>query len=76
MFCPVPTYEYICDNEHLFIEVRSIHDDQIQTTCPEDKCNLPLKRKFTATPTILKGSGFASTDIQSNLLKRGQQVDY
>lgn len=72
----MPTYEYVCENEHPFVEVRSIHDDQIQTECPEDGCGLPLKRKFNATPTILKGAGFASTDIQSNLLKRGQKVDY
>ena len=72
----MPTYEYVCDAGHTYEEVRSIHEDQQQTSCPQDGCDLPLKRKFNATSTILKGSGFASTDVRSNLLKPGQKVDY
>jgi putative FmdB family regulatory protein len=73
----MPTYEYECiDNQHPYTEVRSITEDQQRTVCVKPDCGSTLRRVFSPTATIFKGAGFASTDIQSNLLKKGQVVDY
>jgi putative FmdB family regulatory protein len=57
----MPIYEYQCkENNHSYTEVRSINEDQKQTTCP--KCQSNLSRIFEPTPTIFNGSGFYKTD--------------
>lgn len=70
------SYDYVCEKEHVYTEVRSIHEDQIQTICPEENCGLPLKRVYTATASAFKGKGFYSNDKNHYLLKKGQHVDY
>lgn len=57
----MPIYEYECkNNKHSYTEVRSINEDQKQTTCPQ--CQSDLSRVFEPTPTIFNGSGFYKTD--------------
>lgn len=72
----MPTYEYICDSGHPFTEVRSIHEEQQQTTCPTEGCGAPLKRVYGDTAAIFRGAGYYSNDSKYHLLKKGQQVDY
>jgi len=54
----MPSYEYICENGHTYIEVRSIHADQEVHECPE--CGANLKRVFESTPVTFQGDGFYS----------------
>lgn len=53
------TYDYICPNEHVYVEQRPMTADQIVTECPE--CGELLKRLFGNTPVLFKGRGFYST---------------
>jgi putative FmdB family regulatory protein len=52
------TYEYKCEDDHIYTEIRLITEDQKQKTCPT--CNKILKRIFTDNPILFKGSGFNS----------------
>jgi len=52
----MPTYEYICENEHPYQEVRSIFADQEAFECLE--CGAKLKRVFESTPVTFEGDGF------------------
>jgi len=58
----MPTYEYKCkDNQHEYLEVRRITEDQRVDTCPEPDCGSPLVRIFNAPPINLNGAGFAAS---------------
>ncbi len=57
----MPTYEYKCDNGHSYVEMRSITENSLVSTCKEEGCLLELKRVFSAPPVTFKGSGFHST---------------
>ena len=52
----MPRYEYNCENEHQYIEVRSIHEDQKVFQCPD--CGADLKRVFESTPVTFAADGF------------------
>jgi putative FmdB family regulatory protein len=52
------TYDYKCEDSHIYTEIRSMTEDQKQKTCPI--CNKILKRIFTKNPILFKGSGFNS----------------
>jgi putative FmdB family regulatory protein len=56
----MPTYEYICENGHTNLEVRSINEDQKITTCAEEGCGGKLKRVFGAPPIVFNGTGFSA----------------
>ena len=56
----MPLYEYVCDNEHKLVEIRSIHDDNEPTKCPE--CSEPLRQVIAGVSVSFKGSGFYATD--------------
>lgn len=53
------TYDYICSNEHSYVEERPMTAEQIVTNCPE--CGELLRRVFNTTPIMFKGRGFYST---------------
>jgi predicted nucleic acid-binding Zn ribbon protein len=72
----VASYDYTCENEHLYTETRSMSEDQKVTVCPEGGCGKPLVRVWQSTPAVFNGGGFYSTDSRHHLLKSGQQVDY
>lgn len=72
----MPAYDYICDDEHLYTENRSMSEEQKVTECPVEGCGKPLIRVWSTPSAVFKGSGFYSTDKNSYLLKPGQQVDY
>lgn len=59
----MPSYEYNCENEHQYIEVRSINEDQKITKCPE--CKGALKRVFESTPVIFAAPGFYAKERKS-----------
>jgi putative FmdB family regulatory protein len=53
------TYEYKCDKEHIYTEVRGMTEDQKVTECP--KCGGELRRIFYSAPVQFKGRGFYKT---------------
>ena len=57
---PMPTYEYVCPNEHLTVDKRSIHDDNEPTKCAE--CGEPITQRLGNFGLTFKGSGFYNTD--------------
>jgi putative FmdB family regulatory protein len=70
------SYDYTCEDEHLFTEVRSMNDEQKVTVCPVEGCGKSLVRVWTSNPVVLNGKGFYSTDNRHHLLKPNQAVDY
>jgi putative FmdB family regulatory protein len=56
----MPLYEYVCENKHKLVEIRSIHDDNEPTVCPD--CGLKLAQVIAGVSVSFKGSGFYSTD--------------
>ncbi len=58
----MPIYEYKCaeNNEHKYVETRSIHVDQIQQTCVVEGCDGRLIQVITPPPIVFKGGGFHS----------------
>jgi len=55
----MPTYEYRCDNGHLFEVVQRMSDDPL-ATCSE--CGAPVQRVFHPVAIHFKGKGFYNTD--------------
>lgn len=53
------TYEYICEDQHVTVEVRGMTEDQVVSEC--ELCGKEIKRLFTAPPIQFKGSGFSTT---------------
>jgi putative FmdB family regulatory protein len=49
-------YDYKCENDHLYTEIRSIKENQKKTHC--EYCNGELKQVYSAPLMQLKGSGF------------------
>ena len=58
----VPTYEYKCENDHLFEVFQKMADDPI-TAC--EQCGAPVERVFHPIAVHFKGSGFYTTDYGS-----------
>lgn len=56
----MPLYEYVCENGHTLKELRSIHNDNEPTECPE--CSKPLSQVIAGVSISFKGSGFYSND--------------
>jgi putative FmdB family regulatory protein len=56
----MPTYEYRCENGHLFEDFQSIVAEPVKI-CPQ--CGAPVERLISAgSGLIFKGSGFYITD--------------
>lgn len=58
----MPTYEYKCDNGHVYLEIRGMTEESKVSTCQEEGCGLQLKRVFSAPPINFKGTGFSTTN--------------
>ena len=58
----MPTYEYRCDNGHVFEVVQRMTDDPV-VSC--QTCEAPVQRVFHPVAVHFKGSGFYSTDYGS-----------
>ena len=65
----MPTYEYRCENGHLFEVFRSMTDDPV-TAC--EVCGAPVQRVFHAPAVHFKGSGFYTTDYKKKVAKSGE----
>jgi putative FmdB family regulatory protein len=57
----MPTYEYRCENGHLFEVFQSMSDDPV-STC--EVCGAPVARVLRAPAVHFKGSGFYTTDYK------------
>lgn len=57
----MPTYQYICSKNHIYIEKRLMSEEPLTLICLESDCGQPLKRVFDDNPIIFKGPGFNST---------------
>ena len=68
----MPYYEYRCDEcDDTFEVFQSMNDDPL-TTCPH--CSSPIRRLFSASSIIFKGSGFYSTDSKTTPAKKESAV--
>ncbi len=63
----MPTYEYRCENGHLFEVMQRITDDPV-TSC--ETCAAPVQRVFHPIAVHFKGSGFYNTDYGTSKRKR------
>ena len=63
----MPTYEYRCENGHLFEVVQKITADPV-TKCAE--CGAGVQRVFHPIAVHFKGSGFYNTDYGTSRRKR------
>jgi putative FmdB family regulatory protein len=52
----MPTYEYICNNQHIYEETRKVTEELSKDKCPE--CDLPLRQLFSPPGINFKGHGF------------------
>jgi putative FmdB family regulatory protein len=69
----MPTYEYRCQNGHVFERFQSMTEAPIDV-CPE--CDAPAERLLSAGAGLLfKGSGFYITDYRSESYKKAQAAD-
>jgi putative FmdB family regulatory protein len=69
----MPTYDYRCENGHVFELFHSIKDDSTKF-CPE--CGAPAKRVPSAGGGLLfKGSGFYITDYRSKGYQQRAKAD-
>jgi putative FmdB family regulatory protein len=60
----MPTYEYRCENGHLFEVFQSMFDAPV-TTC--EVCGAPVERVLFAPAVHFKGSGFYTTDYKKKV---------
>ena len=59
----MPRYDYECPGCGNVVEImRGFNDPDQDYDCPTDGCDCTLARKYSATPTIFKATGFYSTD--------------
>ncbi len=55
----MPTYEYKCEQGHVFEAVQRFSDDPLETC---QTCGAPVQRVFHPVAVHFKGSGFYNTD--------------
>jgi putative FmdB family regulatory protein len=55
------TYEYICDDNHVYVDIRGMSEEDkvIGTSC--EICTKELKRVYSSSAVIFKGRGFYKT---------------
>jgi putative FmdB family regulatory protein len=63
----VPTYEYRCENGHLFEVMQKITEEPV-TECAE--CGAAVQRVYSPIAIHFKGSGFYNTDYGTSKRKR------
>jgi putative FmdB family regulatory protein len=69
----MPTYEYRCQNGHVFERFQSMTEAPIDK-CPE--CGAPAERLLSAGAGLLfKGSGFYITDYRSDSYKKAEAAE-
>ena len=52
----MPTYQYRCENGHLYEETRGIKEEQKVYACPE--CHEHITQVYSVPGVQLKGGGF------------------
>lgn len=62
----MPTYEYRCENGHIFETIQKMADDPL-TEC--EVCGASVERVFHPVAVHFKGSGFYSTDYGTSKAK-------
>jgi len=72
----MPSYDYQCPQcEWETTEIRSIHEDQKTTHCPNEDCTAPLRRVYNnIPPVIFKADGFYSRDQKLQVTYDGQDI--
>jgi putative FmdB family regulatory protein len=55
-----PMYEYRCDKDNSYLEIRKDFSDDSIPDCV--LCKQPMSKIFTPTPTIFNAGGFYKTD--------------
>ncbi len=69
----MPTYEYRCENDHVFEVFHGIKDDTPRT-CPE--CGAAARRVPAGGAGLLfRGSGFYATDYRSPSYREGRKAE-
>jgi putative FmdB family regulatory protein len=69
----MPTYEYVCSNQHAFEQFQKISDPPIEV-CPQ--CGAPAERILSGGAGLLfKGSGFYITDYRSDKYRKAAESD-
>jgi putative FmdB family regulatory protein len=69
----MPTYEYRCENGHVFEELQRMSAPPIEV-CPQ--CGAKAERLLSSGAGILfKGSGFYITDYRSDSYKKAAEAD-
>jgi len=68
----LPTYEYRCQNGHVFEVMQSMSDPPV-TEC--QVCGAPVERVFHPIAIHFKGSGFYTTDYGKNRSGAGASSD-
>jgi putative FmdB family regulatory protein len=68
----MPIYEYVCDSCKYNFEIEQSMQDEILSECP--KCKNKIRRVFSLSPIIFKGSGFYSTDTRKTEGKEKSSV--
>jgi putative FmdB family regulatory protein len=66
----MPTYEYRCENDHLFEVIQRMADDPLEACTI---CGAPVQRVFHPVAVHFKGSGFYNTDYGKR--KKGGAAD-
>lgn len=64
----MPTYEYKCENGHVFDLIQSFSEDPLESC---EVCDAPARRVLYAPAVHFKGSGFYSTDYGKKGSKGG-----
>jgi putative FmdB family regulatory protein len=68
----VPTYEYKCENGHVFEVMQRMADDPI-AVC--EVCEAPVQRVFHPIAVHFKGSGFYTTDYKNKKSGKAKSAD-
>ena len=55
------TYEYTCDDNHVYVDERPMADEDAIVGSKCEICTKELKRVYSSAAAIFKGKGFYST---------------
>jgi putative FmdB family regulatory protein len=69
----MPVYEYVCDKCKTKMEIKQSISDPPITEC--QKCSGPLRKQFSTSAIIFKGSGWYVTDNPTRDRKQGIEKD-
>ena len=68
----MPTYEYRCENDHLFEVFQRMADDPLESCTI---CGAPVQRVFHPVAVHFKGSGFYNTDYGTRKRSREKEAE-